>query len=609
MLAVFPVTNISKEKALRPASRSPCSTCPEERPDLTQNCVPELGAAKESGSDSLEVEKKNMARDPDALCALALTDQTNLLPYNKIVLVFLSLGLCIIVSALDSVVVATALPTISEAFDAGAVVSWVPAAFLLTSTSFQPLYGRFSDIFGRKVALSVSMTVFMIGNLISGFSKSIIQLIIARGISGAGGGGIISMSQIIISDVVTLRDRGKYQGIMGVMVAFGYAIGPVIGGALSENVTWRWCFWVSVPLSLVATAIVLFALPLKAVKGSIGRKLMVIDYFGTILSLTGSTLIILPLIWGGVTFPWASPQVLVTLFSGLCVIALFCLWEWKGANLPIVPMYIFRYSTVIGVYVTMFVNGFVFFSSIYYVPQFLQVALGDMPVRAGVYLIPYLVGQMVASWASGMLVSITGRYRNIIHSGFALWSIACGLISTITPSSGRIVLVVYMLLAGIGAGQTLQTTTVAAQASVPRRDVSVVTAFRNFIRLLGGALALAIGSTVINNTLQDSMLSLDLPPSTISTVIDKPSLLALPKLIGLSPEEASFILSDGYNYGFKCVFILNTSWTIVATIASILLIKHNDLTREVEYPNRPSEEKTQVADGPIDTEKVAANMA
>ncbi|KAF8634502.1 hypothetical protein AX17_004199 [Amanita inopinata Kibby_2008] len=548
---------------------------------------------------------------------VTLTDQTNLLPFDKIVVVFLSLGLCIVVSALDSVVVATALPTISTAFDAGAIVSWVPAAFLLTSTSFQLLYGRFSDIFGRKVSLSISMAIFMVGNLIAGFSTSIGQLIVARGISGAGGGGIISMCQIVISDIVSLRERGKYQGFIGVIVALGYAIGPVIGGALSENVNWRWCFWISIPVSLVATAIVLFALPLKPVRGSIKKKLLAIDYLGTVLSLIGCGLILLPLIWGGVTFPWVSPQVLATLFAGLLILVLFCLWEWKGARLPIVPMYIFGNTTVTGVYITMFVNGFIFFSSIYYVPQYLQLVFGDTPVRAGIFLVPYLVGQMMASWISGTLVSRTGKYRAIIYTGFAMWAVACGLLSSLRPWSPRVSLVIYMLLAGTGAGQTLQTTTVAAQASVPRQDVSVVTSFRNFVRLLGGALSLAIGSTVINNTLRDSMTELGLSPSIISAVIDKPAQLASPTMLGLSQKDASFILSDGFTHGFKCVFILNASWAVIATLASITLIKHVELTRDDEEQCQrqeklpvlsESDNERRVVDGSLQAEKKQVSM-
>ncbi|KAF8878958.1 major facilitator superfamily domain-containing protein, partial [Infundibulicybe gibba] len=494
---------------------------------------------------------------------IQLTDQTNLLPFKKVIAVFLGLALCIVVSTLDSVIVATALPTISTAFNAGSVVSWVPSAYLLTSTSFQPLYGRFSDIFGRKIALSLGMCIFMVGNLIAGFSRSIIQLIIFRGIAGAGGGGILSMAQIVISDIVSLRDRGKYQGIIGVFVAFGYA-----------KVTWRWCFWINIPISLVAVGVVMFVLPLKQVQGNIRGKLLSVDYLGAGLTLVGCALVILPLIWGGVTFPWKSAVVLAPLFSGFLVIVIFCLWEWKGARLPIVPMYIFRHLTVTGVYITMFVNGFVFFSSLYYLPQFFQVALGYTPIRAGVFLIPVLVSQMVVSWTAVRSSSLIGLFITIIHLGFAVWAVACGLISTIKPSSGKAVLVVYMLLAGIGAGQTLQTTTVAAQASVARKDMSVVTAFRNFIRLLGGTLSLAIGSTII------------------------------PAASGLDASTATEILSNGYTRGVRVIFLLNAALCALATVVSVVMIKHKELTRGDEEKLR-GEAREPVAS--VDVEMMAGD--
>ncbi|KIJ12269.1 hypothetical protein PAXINDRAFT_101285 [Paxillus involutus ATCC 200175] len=293
---------------------------------------------------------------PHTTGPLKLTDQANLLPFRKVLTVFSGLALCVVASTLDSVIIATALPTISASFNAGSVISWVPSAYMLTSTSFQPLYGRLSDIFGRKAALCLAMVVFMIGSLLSGFSSSIIELIVYRGFAGAGGGGIINMAQIIISDVVSLRDRGKYQGIMSGVVALGYAIGPPVGGVLSERVSWRWCFWVNLPVSLSAICTVLYVLPLKPVEGGVKRKLLAVDYVGTGLTLVGSVLIILPLIWGGVTFPWNSPIVLAPLCSGVLVIFLFCCWEWKGANLPIVPMHIFKHATVTGVYIAMFIK-------------------------------------------------------------------------------------------------------------------------------------------------------------------------------------------------------------------------------------------------------------
>ncbi|KIK80219.1 hypothetical protein PAXRUDRAFT_244285 [Paxillus rubicundulus Ve08.2h10] len=456
---------------------------------------------------------------------LKLTDQTNLLPFKKIVTVFSGLALCIVVSTLDSVIIATALPTISAAFNAGSVVSWVPSAYMLTSTSFQPLYGRLSDIFGRKAALCLAMAVFMIGSLLSGFSRSIIELIVCRGFAGAGGGGIISMAQIIMSDVVSLRDRGKYQGIIGGVIALGYAIGPPVGGALSERVSWRWCFWINLPISLSAICTVVFVLPLKPVQGDVKRRFLAVDYIGIGLTLAGSVLIILPLIWGGVRFPWNSPIILAPLCSGVLVVFLFCCWEWKGASLPIVPMYIFKHVTVTGVYIAMFVNGFIFFSSIYYLSQLFQVALGYSPIRSGVFLLPVLMGQSLASWIAGITMSRTGRYRTIIYAGFSVWTVGCGCLSTVTQSIPKALLVFYMLLAGIGAGQTLQPTTVAAQASVSRKDMSVVTAVRNFVRMFGGTLSLAIGSTLINNSLRTALSSLALTPSAIATIIDDPTIL------------------------------------------------------------------------------------
>ncbi|KAJ8457037.1 hypothetical protein ONZ45_g18476 [Pleurotus djamor] len=500
-------------------------------------------------------------------------------PSKKVIAVFFGLALCIVVAALDSVIVATALPTISAAFNAGSVVSWVPSAYLLTATSFQPLYGRFSDIFGRKSTLCLAMAVYMIGSLIAGFSRSIIQLIVFRGVAGAGGGGIVSMAQIVMSDIVSLRDRGKYQGIVGGVVALGYGIGPLIGGALAEKVSWRWCFWVTLPVSLAAIIVVIFVLPLKPVEGNIRSKLKVVDYMGVGLTLLACTLVILPLIWGGVTFSWKSPVVLAPLFSGLLVAIIFCLWEWRGAKLPIVPMYIFKVTTVSGVYISMFLNGFIFFSSLYYLPQYFQVVLGFSPIRAGVFLIPVLTAEYMSHGAQGVVVSRTGRYRAIIYLGFSVWAIGCGCLSTVVQSSPQAVVVVFMLLAGTGAGQTLQTTTVAAQASVPRKDMSVVTAFRNFIRQLGGALALAVGSTIINNSLRASMNALSLPQDTVSAIVDNPSLLSSPPSLNITSETAKYILDKGYTKGFQTVFILNGALAATAAVTSYFMILHTSLTR------------------------------
>jgi len=256
-----------------------------------------------------------------------------------------------------------------------------------------------------------------------------------------------------------------------------------------------------------------------------------------------------------------------------------------------VPMYIFKHTTVTGVYIIMFINGIIFYSSLYYLPQFFQIALGYSPTRSGVFLLPSLIMQTLASWICGQIVTRTGHYRMIIHAGFATWALGTGLLSTITTHSPKSVLVVYMLISGLGSGQTMQTTTIAAQASVPRRDMSVVTTLRNFLRQLGGTLALAVGSTIINNSLRNTMIELSLPPSSIEAIIAAPTLLGSSERVselGLSAETVQHILS-GYNRGIRTVFLLNAGLAAFATVVSILMVKEENLSAGEGGGSQPAE--------------------
>ncbi|KAF9238666.1 major facilitator superfamily domain-containing protein [Melanogaster broomeanus] len=568
-----------------------------------------------------QVTSKATSDDPKQSMAipLKLTDQTNLLPFRKIVPLFSGIALCAVVSVLDSVIIATALPTISAAFNAGSVASWVPSAYMLTSTSVSPLCGRFSDIFGRKAVLCVAMAVFMLGSLASGFSKSIIQLIIFRGVAGAGGDGVLTLGQIILSDVVSLRDRGKYQGFISGFVSLGFVIGPPIGGALSETVSWRariqplafiqvinpWqCSGVfgSISPSRYALYVWLFLYSLS--NPSREMKLLAIDYIGAGLTLLGSTLVILPLIWGGVTFPWDSPLVLAPLCSGVLVIFHILLLGMERRKIAYRThgawaVYIFKHVTVTGVYITMFINGFIFFSSLYYLSQFFQVALGYSPIRSWSILASSARQPNLCQLDCGD--DCEQDRQTIIYAGFSVWAVGCGCLSTVTASTSKALLVFYMVLVGSGAGQTLQTATVAAQASVPRKDMAVVTAVRNYIRLLGGALSMAVGSMLTytlpsftfardsfrvcntrNNHLRSVLSSLSLTPSAMTTIIDNPTILgshASPSQLaslGLTPSQAAYALLHGYTAGFRILFILNACLASVATITSIFMIKHKE---------------------------------
>ncbi|KAF7342406.1 MFS drug transporter [Mycena venus] len=511
------------------------------------------------------VEKTSSGNSTPRGNVVQLTDQTNRLPFKKLLPIFPRSGrvCCPRLSGLRDCRYGTPYNFLSIQRRSCGLLGSLSISFdfdVLSTLVRETLTDRFSDIFGRKSALALAMGVFMLGNLISGFSKTITQLIVFRGVAGAGGGGVQSMMQIIVSDIVTLRERGKYQGIIGGVIGLGYAIGPPIGGGIIAA-----CRLAVVYLDYHSVLIC-------------GHRRCYICVASQARSGQYSQ--------GGVTFSWKSSVVLAPLVSSMIVVGIFCFWEWKGARLPIVPMYIFKHSTVTGVFIAMFINGFVFFSTLYYLPQFFQVALGYDSLHAGLFLVPFLVTQSIVSWLAGMLVSRTGHYRTIVHLGFAIWSVACGCISTIRPGSPKAVLAVYMILAGSGSGQTMQTTTIAVQASVPRRDMSVVTAMRNFIRLLGGTLSLAVASTLVNNKLRTAMTALNFSAADISRIIDDPALLHTPSRIGISQATATDVLYHGYTKGFSALFIMNACMTVCATLVSVLLIKHKELGRGDEEAKR-----------------------
>ncbi|GFN19516.1 MDR family MFS transporter [Aspergillus tubingensis] len=411
-----------------------------------------------------------------------LQTQTNLLPMKQLLVVFSGLSIAMLCSMLNQTIVATALPTLGAVFHQADIVSWVGTAYLLTCTACQPLYGRLTDIFGRKFILLGSLFLFLVGSVISGVSRGMIMLIIARAVAGVGGGGIVTVVSIVVSDVVSLQDRGKYQGIIGIVVAAGTALGPLIGGLFTEKVSWRWCFYISVPLSGVAMVVVAFALPLRKVEGHALEKIKQIDGWGCLISFSASIAILLPISWAGTQYPWTSAAVLAPLLLGVALVGVFLFVEFKVARLPL-PSSMFASQT----------------NNPLQLPQFYQVARGDSSLRSGILILPLILSQIVTSFSSGFLVSKYSCYRINLIVGYALWTIASGLFTMVTPSTSAAVLVIFQLLTGLGSGQTLQTTLVAIQAAVKREEMAVITGARNYLRMMGSTLAVAASSAIVNN--------------------------------------------------------------------------------------------------------------
>ncbi|KZT23709.1 MFS general substrate transporter [Neolentinus lepideus HHB14362 ss-1] len=509
--------------------------------------------------------------------APALEDQTNFLPTRQVITVFLGLSVAMSCSFLDQTIVATALPKISSDLHSGRESSWIATAYLLTSLAFTPLYGRWSDVFGRKPVLLFSLVFFLIFSLACALSKTMIQLIVFRAFQGIGGGAIITMVFIIVSDIVSLKDRGKYQGIQEGTIAVSNGIGPILGGVFSQYTTWRWCFYINLPMAGLAILVAVLLLPLKGVTGNMMEKLKKIDYVGSFLTILSSILVLIALTWGGVTYPWASAQVLVPLFLGVLVAAGFVVWEAKFAVLPIIPVHIFRHKTVTGVYICTLTNGMTFFAILYYVPQFLQLVRGSSPIYSSVLMLPFLAPVALVVFLNGVFIARTGHYRYNIIIGYVLWSIAQGLQSTIDQysSTGRIV--GTLLMGGLSAGFTFQTTLIAAQACVSRQEMAVVTGVRNFVRLLGSTISLAICASIIGNKLRNALNPLNLNSDVISNILNDPTIINSANS-GFSQEVKATAI-HGYLLGFKGVFYLTIACQVVAFFAALLLIEQHELSR------------------------------
>ncbi|RBR11660.1 uncharacterized protein FIESC28_08887 [Fusarium coffeatum] len=507
-------------------------------------------------------------------------EQTNYVPKRAIITIFLACASVDLLALMDQTMLATSLYIIGNALGSTAQVSWIASGYFITSTVGQLMYGRLSDIWSRKIILLMGLAIFFIGSLASSLAQSVLQLTIFRAFTGIGGGGLMTVAQLIVSDVVPLRERGKYQGILGAVVAIANGIGPVIGGALSSSSedSWRWIFRMQLPLTLLTTFCVLFFMPLKKVEGDWKLKLKAVDFLGIFLALAGMTVVILGLTWGGKDYAWNSTQVITTLVVGTAVSVAFMFWQWKGPKYPLIPLHIFKSKIVNGACLTMAINGWNFVMQVYYIPSFYQLVYGYAATKAGAMLLPITLLQTASSTLSGLIVHWVGRYRECILFGWLCWAVGLGLMSTLDESTGVGKQIGYSVLIGVGVGNTLQPALIATQAGVERRDMAVVTSFRNFVRNLGATLGLAVCGTVLNNVLASSLSSLNLRDHESKTLLGNPQTF----LDTVSPEEAARIRSvliPAYRQAFRIIFLIGAGVASLAFILAYFLMPQVNLTR------------------------------
>ncbi|KAI9105494.1 major facilitator superfamily domain-containing protein [Phlyctochytrium arcticum] len=395
----------------------------------------------------------------------------------------MDVALALFLAALDQTIIATATTRIAQDFNTFSQIAWIGTSYLLTATAVSPTYGKLADIFGRKPMFIFALAVFEIGSVICGAAQSMIMLIVGRAIAGVGGGGLFSLVLIIVADLVSFEDRGKYQGMLG----------SVFG--------WRWCFYINLPIGAIAIAVVQIVLKMPSPKGSIREKLHRIDYLGTALLTTGLILILVPLQLGGSEWEWSAPQTIALFIVGAVILAAFVFVELKVANEPIIPAAVFENRSVPAIVGIAFFLGACFYSLIYFVSIYFQVVNGDTATQAGVETMPLILGVSLTSIIAGQLMSRLGVYVPFFSVGGTLLTIGTGLISTLNATSNRGMQIGYLIFAGVDMGTMIQGRIIGIQASVQRERIAVATALVNFSQTLGGVIGMAIVGTVFNNVL------------------------------------------------------------------------------------------------------------
>jgi len=413
-----------------------------------------------------------------------------------------SLCAALFIAALDITIVATALPTITARFHSDAGYTWIGSAYLLTNAASIPSWGKFSDIWGRKPIILLAAGVFFVGSVLAATSINISMLIAARAIQGTGGGGLTVLVNICVGDLFSPRNRGKYLGIVAIVWATASGLGPILGGVFTEKVTWRWCFYINLPITGTVIIVLSLFLHLDNPRTPVWDGLKAVDWIGTITITAGTLMFLLGLEFGGVTHPWSSATVICLIVFGLFIIGLFVINEWKFAKYPITPIRLFSKRSNVAAIGVCFFHGLVFMSASYYLPLYFQSVLGATPLLSGVYLLPWALSFSIASYFTGIVIKATGKYMPMLYSGVIIMILGFGLYIDLPVSRSFAKIILYQIVAGIGAGPIFNTPLVALQAMVEPRDIATATSTFFFARILSAAISVVIGNVVFENEMQ-----------------------------------------------------------------------------------------------------------
>ncbi|NED99831.1 MFS transporter [Phytoactinopolyspora halotolerans] len=476
-------------------------------------------------------------------------------------------------AALDQSIVGVALPRIVSELGGLNHLSWVVTVYLLTTTASTPLWGKISDLYGRRPTFQAAIVTFVAGSTIAALADSMGVLIAGRAVQGLGGGGLMALALAIVGDVIPPRERGRYQGYFGVVFGSASVAGPLLGGWFTDGPGWRWIFWINLPIGVAALVVTSLALKMPKV-----RRDHTIDYLGAALVVASVSCILLYTAWAGGEYGWSDPYSLGLLIGGVLIAAVFIWWESRAAE-PIMPLRLFRNRVFTPAVLFTVIMGVAMFGGLIYMPIYMQVVQGMSPTESGLALLPAMVGIFTSSIGSGQLMTRTGRYKAYPILGASITAVSMLLLSTLGTDTPYWQVALYVFVFGFGLGFTLQVLVTIVQNSVARSDMGVGTSSVAFFRSMGGAFGTAIFGAVLNARLSHYLRD---APGQLPTGVDEANVANNVQAIQELPDGPREAMTTAWVQALNDVFLTALPFLAVAFIAALLIPEIPLGTRKAE---------------------------